>query len=181
MRDPCADHPWSGPPSPVATSACSSSIDCAKTQKRAHPILECYVIFLGSKTPWCRQRDLHKREFPTRVSSPSNGAVTLNSGSNTRTLFLVWQVIVSTSVSPPGSRLSKTRRPSGGSPVAHPGSRRAEALQASAWHSVPQDIGCLPRLRLLSQPLGASCARHTFGGSDWHARCSDASIHTQCR
>ena len=82
MRDPCADHPWSGPPSPVATSACSSSIDCAKTQKRAHPILECYVIFLGSKTPWCRQRDLHKREFPTRVSSPSNGAVTPNSGSN---------------------------------------------------------------------------------------------------
>ena len=83
MRDPCAGHPWSGPPSPVATSACSSSIDCAKTQKRAHPILECYVIFLGSKTPWCRQRDLHKREFPTRVSSPSNGAVTPSSGSNT--------------------------------------------------------------------------------------------------
>ena len=82
MRDPCAGHPWSGPPSPVATSACSSSIDCAKTQKRAHPILECYVIFLGSKTPWCRQRDLHKREFPTRVSSPSNGAVTPSSGSN---------------------------------------------------------------------------------------------------
>ena len=83
MRDPCADHPWSGPPSPVATSACSSSLDCAKTQKRAHPILECYVIFLGGKTPWCRQRDLHKREFPTRVSSPSNGAVTPSSGSNT--------------------------------------------------------------------------------------------------
>ena len=81
MRDPCADHPWSGPPSPVATSAmlvfdqsCEDSKACAPYSRVARHLL--------SKPPWCCQRDLHKREFPTRVSSPSNGAVTPNSGSN---------------------------------------------------------------------------------------------------